>query len=100
MAMKVENRQAVPIIQHPDVRRMLLKMKSISEGMRALCLFCYFCMDNEIQRHARLENEEQKEYWHGMIEILTPIVKSYSTEMGMDGLRSGCADLRRLWFLP
>jgi len=82
MAMKVENPKAVPIIQHPDVRRMLLKMKSVSEGIRALCLFCYFCMDNEM--NAVLSgNEEQKEYWHGMIEVLTPLVKSYGTEMGM-----------------
>jgi hypothetical protein len=82
MAMKVENPKAVPIIQHPDVRRMLLKMKSISEGIRALCLFCYYCMDNEMNAEIS-GNEEQKEYWHGMIEVLTPLVKSYGTEMGM-----------------
>jgi hypothetical protein len=39
-------------------------------------------MDNEM--NAVLSgNEEQKEYWHGMIEVLTPLVKSYGTEMGM-----------------
>jgi hypothetical protein len=82
MAMKVENPKAVPIIQHPDVRRMLLKMKSVSEGIRALCMLCYYCMDNEM--NAVLSgNEEQKDYWHGMIEVLTPLVKSYGTEMGM-----------------
>jgi alkylation response protein AidB-like acyl-CoA dehydrogenase len=82
MAMKVENPKAVPIIQHPDVRRMLLKMKSVTEGIRALCLFCYLCMDMEM--NAVLSgNEEQKEYWHGMIEVFTPLVKSYGTEMGM-----------------
>lgn len=82
MAMKDENAPQVPIIQHPDVRRMLLKMKSVTDGIRALCLLCYFCMDNEF--NAMIEgNEEQKEYWHGMIEMLTPMVKSYSTEMGM-----------------
>jgi alkylation response protein AidB-like acyl-CoA dehydrogenase len=82
MAMKVENPKAVPIIQHPDVRRMLLKMKSVSEGIRALCMFCYLCMDNEMNAVIS-GNEEQKEYWHGMIEVLTPLVKSYGTEMGM-----------------
>jgi hypothetical protein len=61
---------------------MLLKMKSVSEGIRALCMFCYFCMDNEM--NAVLSgNEEQRDYWHGMIEVLTPLVKSYGTEMGM-----------------
>ncbi len=82
MAMKDENAPAVPIIQHPDVRRMMLKMKSASEGIRALFMFCYVCMDNEV--NAKLAgNEEQKEYWHGFIELLTPIVKSYCTDMGM-----------------
>ena len=99
MAMKVENPKAVPIIQHPDVRRMLLKMKSLSEGIRALAFLCYFCMDNEIQAMLA-KNEEQREYWHGMIEILTPLVKSYSTDMGMDVCQRCRADLRWLRFLP
>ena len=69
----------VPIIQHPDVRRMLLKQKSITEGIRALCLFCYFAMDK--QKVA--ENDAEKSKWSGMVEMLTPIVKSYCTEMGL-----------------
>ena len=83
VAMKDENAPAVPIIQHPDVRRMLLRMKSISEGIRALCFLCYVCMDNEMNA-VKEGNEEQKDYWHGMIEILTPIVKAYATDMGME----------------
>lgn len=69
----------VPIIQHPDVRRMLLKQKSISEGIRLLCLYCYYAMDK--QKVA--STPEEKEKWSGMIEMLTPIVKSYCTEMGL-----------------
>jgi hypothetical protein len=82
MAMKIDG-GSVPIIRHPDVRRMLLKMKSTSEGLRMLCFLCYFCMDNEIQAIVE-KNEEQQAYWHGFIEILTPIVKSYCTDAGMD----------------
>ncbi len=79
MAMKDENAPAVPIIQHPDVRRMLLKMKSLTEGTRMLALYCYFCMDK-----ARIaEDEGEIEKWRGLIEMLTPIVKSYCTDMGM-----------------
>ncbi|MCX5850290.1 MAG: acyl-CoA dehydrogenase [Deltaproteobacteria bacterium] len=82
MAMKIDG-GSIPIIRHPDIRRMMLKMKSTSEGLRMLCFLCYFCMDNEIQ--AMIEkNEEQQAYWHGFIEILTPIVKSYCTDAGMD----------------
>jgi alkylation response protein AidB-like acyl-CoA dehydrogenase len=85
MAMKVEDAPAVPIIKHPDVRRMLLKQKAISEGLRLLAYFCYFCMDNEFS--AMIDgNEEQKEFWHGLIEVLTPIVKSYCTEKGQDSI--------------
>ncbi len=69
----------VPIIQHPDIRRMLLKQKSIVEGIRLLCMYCYFCMD-KVKVAA---SEEDKEKWMGMIEMLTPIVKSYCTEMGL-----------------
>ena len=83
MAMKIEDSPAVTIIKHPDVRRMLIRMKSISEGLRALCLFCYFCMDNQFS--AMVDgNDEQKEYWGGLIEILTPIVKAYCTDRGME----------------
>jgi alkylation response protein AidB-like acyl-CoA dehydrogenase len=69
----------VPIIQHPDVRRMLLKQKSTVEGIRLLCMYCYLAMD----RRKAAVNEQETEKWQGMIEILTPIVKAYCTEMGM-----------------
>jgi alkylation response protein AidB-like acyl-CoA dehydrogenase len=69
----------VPIIQHPDVRRMLLKQKSIVEGIRLLCLYCYYAMD----RRKAAVSEEETDKWQGMIEMLTPIVKSYCTEMGL-----------------
>ena len=85
MAMAAKNEKApqVPIIQHPDVRRMLLRQKSVTEGIRALALFCYYAMDREMNA-AFENNDKDKEYWHGMIEMLTPMVKSYCTEMGMD----------------
>jgi alkylation response protein AidB-like acyl-CoA dehydrogenase len=68
----------VTIIQHPDVRRMLLKQKSLVEGIRLLCLYCYYVMD--MKKVAATPEEVDK--WQGMVEILTPIVKSYCTEMG------------------
>ena len=77
--MKDPNAPKVPIIQHPDVRRMLITMKSYVEGMRLLTLFCYHSMD----MMRIVESEEEKEKWTGMIEMLTPIVKSYCTDFGM-----------------
>jgi hypothetical protein len=69
----------IPIIQHPDVRRMLLKQKSIVEGIRMLCLYCYYVMD----RRKAATDEMETDKWQAMIEVLTPIVKSYCTEMGL-----------------
>ena len=79
MSMKDPNAPQVPIIQHPDVRRMLLKQKSITEGIRAMAYFCYYCMDRE----AIAESDDEKDKWHGFIELLTPMVKSFCTDMGM-----------------
>ena len=69
----------VPIIQHPDVRRMLMKQKTLTDGIRILCLYCYYAMD---RRHTAATDEE-RDKWQGMVEMLTPIVKSYCTEMGL-----------------
>jgi alkylation response protein AidB-like acyl-CoA dehydrogenase len=69
----------VPIIQHPDVRRMLMMQKSVVEGIRLLCLYCFYTMDKA--KAAATEDEKMK--CQGLIEILTPIVKAYCTDMGM-----------------
>jgi hypothetical protein len=58
---------------------MLLKQKSIVEGIRMLCLYCYYAMD----RRRAATGDEEADKWQGMIEVLTPIVKSYCTEMGL-----------------
>ncbi len=79
MQMGDPNAPQAPIIQHPDVRRMLLRMKSITEGIRALTYYVYYCMD---KRKAAIGNDDETFKWQGMIEVLTPLVKSYSTDMG------------------
>ncbi len=70
----------VPIIEHPDVRRMLLNMKCIVEGLRSLAFFTAFCFDT-IQCSDR---EDEKMHYSNLVEILTPIVKSYSSERGFN----------------
>jgi len=62
----------VAIIHHPDVKRMLLYMKSSVEGMRMLCLFLAL---HEDVMHASKDPEEVKAAT-GIVEILTPIVKA------------------------
>ncbi|MBN2298250.1 MAG: acyl-CoA dehydrogenase [Deltaproteobacteria bacterium] len=68
----------VAIIEHPDVRRMLLWMKSNVESMRALMYFSTLCGDRAISS----QDEAEMEKWLGIFEILTPIVKAYCTDIG------------------
>jgi hypothetical protein len=68
----------VPIINHPDVRRMLLWMKSHTEALRAMIYFAAWCED--MVRTTRDTGEQEK--WHGMVEFLTPLIKSYGSDIG------------------
>jgi len=67
-----KNAPKVVIMEHPDVKRMLLYMKSTIEGMRMLCLF--LALHEDIM-HASPDPEEVKAAT-GIVEILTPIVKA------------------------
>jgi alkylation response protein AidB-like acyl-CoA dehydrogenase len=70
----------VPIIEHPDVRRNLLLMKSYTEGIRALLLYAAKCIDlSEI-----VEDENEKRKYGNLVEILTPICKGGGTDRGFD----------------
>ncbi len=70
----------VTIIQHPDVKRMLLKMKSHLEGMRCLTYYIAFCFDM-VQTSA---DKKQIQHYSHLVDILTPVVKAYSSEKGFD----------------
>ncbi|MBW2596982.1 MAG: acyl-CoA dehydrogenase [Deltaproteobacteria bacterium] len=72
------NAPKVPIIKHPDVRRMLLWMKASVDSMRAMLYFAAYAVDREVTA----EDEAGKEKWHGFLEILTPIVKAYCSDVG------------------
>lgn len=71
---------AVPIIQHPDVRRMLITMKSYVEGMRSLLY--YVCKLTDQRNTAA--NEEEKLRLQGMIDLLIPICKGYVSDRASD----------------
>ncbi len=66
----------VPIIKHPDVKRMLLMMKANVDAMRSLIYYSGTCFDTI----ATTDNEEEKQKLKGIIEILTPIIKGYITD--------------------
>ncbi len=79
---QLSNREAkqVPIIQHPDVQRMLLKMKSCVEGLRSLTFFIAFCFDQKVIA----QDPETIAHYTDLVDILTPIVKAYASEKGFD----------------
>ncbi|MCI0749707.1 MAG: acyl-CoA dehydrogenase [Nevskiales bacterium] len=70
----------VMIIEHADVRRMLLQQKSYVEGAVALCLYCARLVDEE--RVA--EDPKQREDLHLLLEILTPVAKAWPSEFGLE----------------
>ena len=69
-----------PIIEHPDVRRMLLLMKSIIEAMRALV----YTQAETIDMANHHPDPELREYKQLMAELLTPVVKGWCTDMGVE----------------
>jgi hypothetical protein len=70
----------VPIIRHPDVKRMLLKMKAYVEGLRSLIYYVAYCFDKE----ATSTDETEVQKYKNLTGILTPIVKAYTSEKGFD----------------
>jgi hypothetical protein len=77
--MQEKDSKGVPIIQHPDVRRMLTRMKAYVEGMRGLQYYMGYCIDN-------VETTEgaEKDRWQGLLDLLIPICKGYETDMVWD----------------
>jgi butyryl-CoA dehydrogenase len=66
----------VPIIEHPDVRRMLLAQKAYVEGALALALYCGRLVDIQ----ASPESEQEAESARLLLDILTPIAKSWPSQ--------------------
>ncbi|MEC8455944.1 MAG: acyl-CoA dehydrogenase family protein, partial [Pseudomonadota bacterium] len=69
-----------PIIDHPDVRRMLGVMKAKTAAARALCLSTGVAAD--LARHA--ETEEARRRWKAREDLFTPIAKAWSTDVGCE----------------
>ena len=75
----IDNNERTRIINHPDVRRMLLEMKSLTDATRALCYDNAIAIDlgkshpdDDIRRKYKLKAD-----------LLTPISKSWSTDIGV-----------------
>jgi len=75
----------VTIIHHPDVRRMLMSMRSQTEAMRALAYFAAATLDKS--RHHPDPAEKRRN--QGLLDLLTPVVKGWCTEQGVDIASTG-----------
>ncbi|MBI9083154.1 MAG: acyl-CoA dehydrogenase [Desulfobacterales bacterium] len=78
MGEKDPTRPQVPIVSHADVRRMLLFQKSVSEGALALIAQCSLYSD--LVRAADGETAERAAL---LLDLLTPVAKTYPSEMGV-----------------
>ncbi|MEO9484883.1 MAG: acyl-CoA dehydrogenase [Ekhidna sp.] len=72
------------IINHPDVKRMLLHQKAIVEGSLSLILQCSYYVDKSLT-----EEGDEKNTYHLLCEILNPIAKTYPSEAGKEAVDTG-----------
>ncbi|OHV85565.1 acyl-CoA dehydrogenase [Ensifer sp. LCM 4579] len=68
-----------PIIEHPDVARMLLTMKALTQGARAIAYACAYAVDM-----AHPSDGDAALRWQERSSLLTPIAKSFATDVGVD----------------
>jgi 3-(methylthio)propanoyl-CoA dehydrogenase len=68
----------VKIIQHPDVRRMLLSMKAAVDGMRSMIYTGAFWSELALE----LADGEEKTHYQDLTDFMTPIIKAYCSDMG------------------
>ncbi|MDX1716596.1 MAG: acyl-CoA dehydrogenase [Anderseniella sp.] len=78
-------REPMPIIAHPDVRRMLMDMKSKVHAARTICFMCARAID--LSRQAETEDERQRQA--NLAALLTPVAKAFSTDVGVEVASDG-----------
>ncbi len=72
------------IINHPDVKRMLLLQKAIVEGSMSLITEASQYVDKTL-----IGSEEERAHYHALLELLTPVVKTYPAEKGRIAVDNG-----------
>jgi butyryl-CoA dehydrogenase len=74
----------IPIIEHADVKRMLLFQRAVVEGSLSLLLQCSKYADLQ-----KLTRDEEKETYTLLLDLLTPVAKTYPSEMGIFSISQG-----------
>ncbi|REK19698.1 MAG: acyl-CoA dehydrogenase [Actinobacteria bacterium] len=75
-----DSSEDVAIIEHPDVRRMLLTMKAYNQAMRALLYLT--ASESDFADHA--ESDEERKRASERVAVLTPLVKAWCTDVGVE----------------
>jgi hypothetical protein len=74
------DKPADPIVVHPDVRRMLLTMKALNEGGRAFST--YVAIQLDMAKYS--DDPATREQAEALVALLTPVVKAFLTDMGLE----------------
>jgi len=69
---------SIPIIDHPDVRRMLLWMKATVDGMRSMTYAGAYWLDLAHE----LPDGDEKRHFQGLVDFMTPIIKAFCSDRG------------------
>ncbi len=77
MDMMNPDAKPVAIINHPDVRRMLLWMKSHVDALRGMVYICAYAIDK-----SRALPGDESEKWQGIMEFMVPVLKAWGTDTG------------------
>jgi alkylation response protein AidB-like acyl-CoA dehydrogenase len=80
-----QDKAADPIIVHPDVRRMLLTMKALTEGGRAFA--CYVGQQLDLAKFS--EDDEERKAAASLVALLTPVAKAFFTDTGLESCVHG-----------
>jgi len=80
-----KDKAADPIIVHPDVRRMLLTMRANTEGSRAFSTYASKWLD--LSKFS--DDEDTKKHAEAMVALLTPVVKSFLTDLALESAVAG-----------
>jgi alkylation response protein AidB-like acyl-CoA dehydrogenase len=72
-------RGSVPIVDHPDVRRMLIWMKAMVDGMRSMIYAGAFWSDLAWELP---KGSEKQRHYQNLLDFITPIIKAYCSHMG------------------
>ena len=76
---------ADPILVHPDIRRMLLTVRAMVEGCRALGVQCALEQDIATRHPDAAVREEADDF----VQLMTPVIKAFFTDMGWDATATG-----------